>query len=152
MKFAAAPPNNHGLLTKYFGIPGNFVYKVSHQVGLKEAVLIEPLAVAVHANRQFGVNQAQTVIIFGSGIIGLLCAAVAKASSAGRVIVVDIMAPKLEFAKNYFNSGNVSTFLSTITNSPDDTAARSRFEFNIPHGCDVVIEASGAESSVLRME
>ena len=82
MRFAAAPPDAHGLLTQYYLAPEDFVYKISGGAGLQEAVLIEPLAVAVHANRQVDVRPGQDVVIFGSGTIGLLCAAVARTFGA----------------------------------------------------------------------
>ncbi|KAJ6015285.1 hypothetical protein N7540_009876 [Penicillium herquei] len=52
MSFAGSPPF-HGTLTKYYKIPADCCYKIPPSVGisfgLDEAVLIEPLAVAVHS-------------------------------------------------------------------------------------------------------
>lgn len=143
MKFAAAPPDSHGLLTQYYLAPDDFVYKISGGPGLQEAVLIEPLAVAVHANRQVDVKPGQDVVIFGSGTIGFLCAAVAKAFGAHRTILVDIIDHKLKFAKDFLRC---DTFLSKMEDSPEVTASRLRDTFDLPRGCHVVIEASGAES------
>jgi len=143
MKFAAAPPDAHGLLTQYYLAPEDFVHKIPSSAGLQEAVLIEPLAVAVHANRLVNVKPGQEVVIFGSGTIGLLCAAVAKTFGAQRTILVDVVDHKLKFAREFLGC---EVFLSKIGESPEGTASQLRETFQMPTGCDVVIEASGAES------
>ena len=44
-----------------------------------------------------------TVLVFGAGAVGLLCAAVAKLKGAGKIVMADIDAGRLEFAvKNGF--------------------------------------------------
>ncbi|KXH53544.1 hypothetical protein CSAL01_12606 [Colletotrichum salicis] len=80
------PPDSHGALTKYFIVPEDFVYKVPDEVSLQEAVLVEPTSVAVQATRLAEINYGQDVVVTGCGTIGLLCAAVAKAFGARRVI------------------------------------------------------------------
>ena len=145
MRFAAAPPDTDGMLTKYFKLPGDFCYKLPEWVGLDEGVLVEPLAVAVHAVRMIGVKPGQSVVIFGSGTVGLLSAAVAKAYGAKEVVAVDILDKKLEFAKQ-FNSS--STFKPDMAASAEENAERLVSENELGAGADAVIEASGAESSV----
>ncbi|KAF4970359.1 hypothetical protein FSARC_2615 [Fusarium sarcochroum] len=145
MKFAAAPPDVHGCLTKYFRVPEDFVYKVPEQVSLQEAVVVEPTAVAVHASRLAEIRYGQTVIIMGSGTVGLLCAAVAKAFGAERVVLVDIVQKKLDFAKTFVGC---ETFLSEPGASSEDTATKILEAFQSSEGVDAVIEASGAEKSV----
>lgn len=39
-----------------------------------------------------------TVVVFGAGAVGLLCAAVAKLKGAGKIIIADIDAGRLDFA------------------------------------------------------
>ncbi|KAI5206026.1 sorbitol dehydrogenase [Aureobasidium subglaciale] len=143
MRFAAAPPNNHGTLTKFFLVPEDFVYKIAESTSLQEAVLIEPLAVAIHANRLVDVKPGNEVIIFGSGTIGILCAAVAKSFGAYSVTLVDVVESKLAFAKKYIDC---ATFLSSSKYSPEEAASLLKSDFDMPQGCDVVIEASGAET------
>lgn len=145
MKFAACPPDTDGMLTKYFKIPADFCYKLPDGVGLDEGALVEPLAVAVHAVRMVNIKPGQTVVVFGSGTIGILSAAVAKAYGASKTIAVDLLDSKLEFAKR-FNSS--ATFKPDVTVSAKENAARLVGENSLGLGADAVIEASGAESSV----
>ena len=63
---------------------------------------MEPLSVAMHAISTVAKLRAnQTVAIFGCGPVGLLCMAVAKALGASRIIAVDIVPSRVEFAVNY---------------------------------------------------
>lgn len=63
---------------------------------------MEPLAVAVHAiNYLAQLRAGQSVIVFGAGPVGLLCMAVARALGALRVIAVDIVPARLDFAHGY---------------------------------------------------
>ena len=89
----------------------------------------------------------------GSGTIGLLVAAVALQFGAHRVILVDILASKLDFARSWLG---VETFLADPTLSPEDDAARLLKRFNLEEPgidttggrVDTLIECSGAASSI----
>lgn len=146
MKFAACPPDAHGTLTKYFKIPEDFCYKIPESMGLQEAVLVEPLAVAVHTARLAGIKPGQSVVVFGSGTIGLLCAAVSKAFGAKKVVAVDIMEEKLQFAKGYIPGCGL--FRPSAELSPEENAEKIARGHDLGDGVDAVLEASGAEASV----
>ena len=147
MLYAAAPQNGgmHGTLTKFFKQPADFCYKLPEGLSLEEGVLIEPTAVAVHAVRMVNVKPGQSVVVFGSGTVGLLCAAVAKAYGASKVVAVDILDSKLEFAEDYLKR---ATFKPDIKVSAEDNAAKMVNVHSLGLGADAVIEASGAEASV----
>ncbi|KAF2456241.1 sorbitol dehydrogenase [Lineolata rhizophorae] len=145
MRFAADPPDTHGALTKFYAAPEDFLYKIPDGVSLEGAVLVEPLAVAVHATRLGSVRPGQDVIVMGSETIGLMCGAVAKAFSANRIILVDIVEKKLEFAREHLKC---ETFFYDIKSTSEDNATGLLNAFDIADGVDAVIEASGAETSI----
>ncbi|KAK8227021.1 chaperonin 10-like protein [Phyllosticta capitalensis] len=165
MRFAAAPRNGdpaqstHGTLSKYFRIPADFCYRIPDSVGLDEAVLVEPLAVAVHAAKLAGVRHGERVVVFGAGTIGVFCAAVARAFGAAGVVVVDVLERKLEFAKRFVEKGGVEGVRPEKEKSPEENARRivqaaagissssSPSPTDLP-GVDVVLEATGAEACV----
>jgi len=60
--------------------------------------ILEPLSVAIHGTRRAALKPSSTVLIFGAGAVGLLCAAMAKVSGAKRVIIADIQAERIDFA------------------------------------------------------
>lgn len=119
---------------------------------------IEPLSVAVHAVANIGNFRAtQTIAVWGAGPVGLLCMAVAKALGAARVIAIDIVPSRLEFAKNY---AATDVFLPPATNSNEGGMEYSKRcadtmmkEFGLQERgglnvVDVVVDASGAEPSI----
>ncbi|KOC15111.1 D-xylulose reductase A [Aspergillus flavus AF70] len=145
MKFAAVPPDVHGTLTKYYRVPEDFVYKIPSGMSLQEAVLMEPLSVAVHSTRLVNITPGQTIVIMGSGSVGLLCGAVAKAFGAHRIILADILEHKLSFGSEFLDC---ETFLVSLDETPEESAARLLDMLDAPDGVDAVIEASGAEGPV----
>ena len=115
---------------------------------------MEPLSVAVHAvNTLAQLRANQTVAIFGCGPVGLLCMAVAKALGASRIIAVDIVQSRLEFAKSY---AATETFLPPRFNEGESKMDYSKRASNLmkeqlgiadrgPQAIDIVLDASGAE-------
>lgn len=161
MKFAASPDGMDGTLTKYFKLPADNCYKIPTRVGrefgLDEAVLIEPLAVAVHSVRQVGVQPGDKVVVFGAGTVGLLCAAVAREYGASVVTSVDISRDKLDFARTFIPDGRLSfeIVIPDQTLSAEESAqllcdvhAGARIIGSDIPGYDIAIEATGAESCI----
>lgn len=80
-------------------------------------------------------------------------AAVARQFGAHRVILVDILERKLEFARGYLG---VETFCADVGSTPEDDAGKLLTEFGLEEfgidttggKVDTVIEASGAASSI----
>ncbi|GKU20720.1 unnamed protein product [Fusarium langsethiae] len=144
MVFAATPPHN-GTLTGFWTAPSDFCYKLPDCMTLQEGALIEPLAVAVHIARQAQITPGASVIVMGAGPVGLLYAMVAKSFGAVKVISVDIVQSKLDFAKDIMASTH--TYRSQRI-PPEDNAAALLLQCDLDQGADVVIDASGAEPSI----
>lgn len=149
IKFAAAPgppEDTHGTLCKYYRVAEDFVYKIGDEMSLEEAVLVEPLSVGVHSVKLGDVRPGETVVIMGSGTIGLMCGAVAKAFGAHRIILVDVLPKKLEFAKRYLDC---DTFQYLVDSSAEENAKSLLSTLGRqPMVVDTVIEASGVASSI----
>lgn len=122
-------------------------------MGLDEAVLVEPLAVGVHAVKLGDIKPGETVVVMGSGTIGMMCAAVARQYGAHRIIIVDILEKKLEFAASYLKC---ETFQASKTATAEENAVTLLKKFDLEEEgidtfggrVDTVIEASGATSSI----
>lgn len=146
MKFAASPDTVPGTLCKYFKLPEDFCFKLPEHVSLEEGVLLEPTSVAVHMARLINVKHGDSVVVFGSGTVGLLCGAVAKAFGAEKIVLVDILQRKLDFAKTFVKG--CGTFVPDSKASAEENAAKMVAHFGLEDGADIVMEASGAEPSV----
>ncbi|KAI0736184.1 xylitol dehydrogenase [Fomitopsis betulina] len=154
--FAATPPYD-GTLARYYRIPADITYKLPEHLSLEDGAMIEPLSVAIHAVANVADFHAnQSIVVFGAGPVGLLCMAVAKALGASRVIAVDIVQNRLDFAK---------TFAATDVYLPppmEKDEPRLRYsernakklmadlgiEERGSRGINLVVDASGAEVSI----
>jgi D-xylulose reductase len=143
MRFAATPPI-HGTLTGLWNAPADFCYKLPDNVSLEEGAMIEPLAVAVHITKQATVKPGDSVVVMGAGPVGLLCAAVARAYGASKVVSVDIVQSKLDLATSF---ASTHSYLSQRISAEENAAALKKAA-GLGRGADVVIDASGAEPSI----
>lgn len=124
---------------------------------LSGIVQMEPLAVGVHSVSNLGGFRAsQSIVVFGCGPVGLLCMAVARALGASRIIAVDIVPSRLEFAKAY---AATETYLPPKFEEGETKNDYSRRNANLmksqlgieergKNAIDLVIDASGAEVSI----
>ncbi|KAF3399139.1 Sorbitol dehydrogenase [Talaromyces pinophilus] len=95
---ASRDPPIQGTLQEYYNHPAAFVHHLPESLSFVEGALIEPLSVALHAVRRSKLIAGQNVLILGAGTIGLLCAAVCKATGASDVTIVDVDQTRLDFA------------------------------------------------------
>lgn len=144
IRFDAAPPYTDGTLCRFFKAPEDFVFKIPDSFSQEEAVLVQPFSVAVHGARLADLKAGQTILVQGSGTIGLLAAAVPKAFGPHSVYIADINEKKLEFARSFVDC---KTFLSDTSATPFDEARRFKAVMGLEDGADVVLECSGVESS-----
>jgi D-xylulose reductase len=119
--------------------------------------MMEPLAVGVHSVYTLAqVRPNQVVAVFGAGPVGLLAMAVARACGARRVIAIDIMESRLEFAKSY---AATDVFCPPKPHKDESQIAYSKRSNETLKkglgvadtgvaGVDVVIEATGAEACI----
>ena len=156
VRFAATPPID-GTLGRYYRIPADLAYALPSHLTLEDGAMMEPLSVAVHAVSTLGSFRAgKNVAVFGCGPVGILCMAVAKAMGASRVIAVDIVQGRLDFAKSYAATDVFLPPSPEKDESKPDLSRRSakamKEKLNIPDrglgSIDLVIDASGAEVSV----
>jgi L-iditol 2-dehydrogenase len=137
--FFATPPY-HGVLTNYVSHPEDMCFKLPENVSNLEGALVEPLAVGLHASDQGGVKLGDTVVIFGTGCIGLMTILACKAKGASKIIVVDILDNRLQTAKKIG--------ATHIINAKDCNAIDKIEEITEGKGADVVIDTAGAEATV----
>lgn len=140
IEFLATPPYN-GDLARYHVHAADFCYKLPDNVSFEEGALLEPLSVGVHACQRAGVTVGRNVLICGAGPIGLVSLLTAKAMGAARVIVIDIIASRLEFAKQLG-----ADVIMTVELSSEPRANASVITKLLGCQPDVTIECSGAES------
>ncbi|THV08450.1 GroES-like protein [Dendrothele bispora CBS 962.96] len=154
--FAATPPYD-GTLGRYYRVLGDLTYSLPENLTLEDGAMMEPLSVGVHSVATLGgFRHNQSVVVFGCGPVGLLCMAVAKALGAKRIIAVDIVPSRLEFAKSYAGSETYLPPAPEKDESKIDYSLRNAenmkktlgIEDRGPNSINLVVEASGAEVSI----
>lgn len=129
-------------------LPGTKIYKVPDDMPLRLASLSEPLTSCIRAlNRAVrvgGFKAGNTVVIQGSGPIGILAIAAAREMGAGRVIVVGAPeAPRLALARRFGAEATV------CLDDHTEPAARINAVRSIVggFGADLVMDCSGHPSA-----
>jgi len=134
VRFWATPPV-HGCLRPTVVHPAAFTFKLPDRVSFGEGAMVEPLAVGLHAANKARLRPGDVAVVLGAGTIGTLTALAALAGGCSRVIISDVLAPKLEIAAAL---GPI-TPVNVRTENLADAVRRATGGW----GADVVFEASG---------
>jgi 2-desacetyl-2-hydroxyethyl bacteriochlorophyllide A dehydrogenase len=119
-----------GCFAEYLVLDEKKLMKVPDSVDLRQAALVEPLAVALHIAGRGGFSAVKHLGVVGAGPIGLLTVIAAKSMSVKRITVIDISPDRLELA------GRVGA--AVLNSFPAD-------EGDAP---DIVVEAVGLETTL----
>ncbi|KAI9448159.1 xylitol dehydrogenase [Lactarius indigo] len=148
MSFAATPPKD-GTLTRYYRLPEDLVYTLPEGLSLEDGAMMEPLSVGVHSVfTQAKLQPNQSIAVFGCGPIGLLAMAVARAIGASRIIAIDIVESRLNFAKTYAATDDGESKIAYSRRSAGLLKETLGVEDRGDKAIDVVLDASGAEVSI----
>ena len=71
---------------------------IPDNVSFEEAAMVEPCAVCLHAIKKAQISKGNSVLIYGAGTIGLLCAMWAKVFGAERIFISDPSLERMSFA------------------------------------------------------
>ena len=133
-----------GGFAEYIKIPQTLLHKIPEKTNLVDAALTEPTAICIHALTELGkVKAGDCTVILGAGPIGLLSAVVARKLGAGCVIVAGTdrdVSVRLKAAKKLG--------ADAVVNVQKDNLADFVEDISDGVGADVVIEASGAPSTI----
>lgn len=95
---AATWPHTQGAMSDLLVVESSMVRVLPEGLPLRRAALAEPLGVALHGIALGGGVAGKSVLVSGSGPIGLLALAAAVAQGATRVVATDLAAGPLERA------------------------------------------------------
>lgn len=113
---------------------------IPEEMSVEQAVLIEPLACAMHAVERGNIGHADVVVISGLGAIGLGMVSVARKLQPKLIIGLDLRQKRLDKALEFG--------ADLVFNPVEEDVISKIMELTDGYGCDVYIEASGSEKSV----
>lgn len=141
--FKSTPPHD-GQLAKYITHPARWLHKIPASISYEEGALLEPLSVAIAAIDRVRAQFGRPLLITGSGPIGLLILAVAKATGVHPIAITDVQQGRLDYAKSM---GATFTYKIDPSKSELETAKEIRALFPNGEGADHTLECTGIESS-----
>jgi L-iditol 2-dehydrogenase len=130
VEFTGAPPH-HGAMREYITASPKQIFAVPDGFSPDDAVMLEPLGIALHALDLAKLKPMASVTVLGCGTIGLLLLQVAKLCGAGTLYMVDPLEYRLEVAKKLG--------ADVVVKSHQDVLEQTN-----GRGTDVVIEATNS--------
>jgi len=79
-----------GAFGEYVAIPEDKVFRLPDGLSFEKGALIEPFAVAIHAAEMAQIRLGDSVLIMGSGTIGLATLVALREAGAARIIATDV--------------------------------------------------------------
>lgn len=118
----------------------DLIVKIPDNMRDEEAAMVEPTAVALHAIDLANIKVGDHVLVIGAGIIGDLCAEIAKLNGAEEVVISEVnekrglKAVSLGCADKYYDAKKEDFMAKVLEDNP--------------YGFDVVIDCSGVSAAV----
>jgi len=131
-RWAAIGVTQPGAIAQYVAVPARNCWQVPDEIAIEAAALVEPLSCAVRGYDVLRSQLANSVLIVGTGTMGLMMLELAKRAGAATVSVVDVNPDRLDTAK-----------LLGCT-----TAASSIDELERPRGWDLVVDCTGNATAI----
>ncbi len=125
-----------GAFAEYCVVTPKGACKLPEGLDYRVAAFTEPVSCAVHCLDQAGIRVGETVAIVGGGPMGQIIVQLARATGAGRLIMVTRSPEKLELAKRLGASDTIS--------ARESDPVGALMDLTDGLGADVVIEAVGS--------
>ena len=131
------PYRRHGAFAEFVAVPRRIVYRLPDSLSYEQAALIEAASVAVHAVALS--PKAETAVVVGAGMIGVLTLQALRAAGCSRVIAFDVDRARLESA---------ARLGATTIHSKDADAVERVREMTDGRGVELAIECVGATEPI----
>jgi len=89
----------HGAFAEYVAVPSWIVSNIPDHMSFVDASLLEPASIGTHAANRAPMSKGDTVVVIGTGTIGLFILQGARLRGASKVIAVDVDDFRLDVAK-----------------------------------------------------
>ncbi|MFH0795836.1 MAG: zinc-binding dehydrogenase [Candidatus Omnitrophota bacterium] len=125
-----------GAYAEYIMMPDRHLFHLPDPVSFDNGAMVEPAATALYSVTRANVKIADTVLVHGTGPIGIMAAKLAKLCGAVKVIITGRKEFKLQKA--------LALGADFAINTTRENLAENVREYAGPGGVDKVIEASGS--------
>ncbi|GHS87608.1 putative zinc-type alcohol dehydrogenase-like protein YjmD [Synergistales bacterium] len=129
-----------GFCREYVAVDASYLHHCPTDMKDELIALVEPLAVGVGAVKRGGEYKGANIAVVGAGTIGNCVAQAAQALGAGKVLIADVSAPKLEFAKQCGIEYCADTTKVSLSDAIQDAFGSRK--------ADIIIDAAGVPASL----
>ncbi|MGQ9852706.1 MAG: zinc-dependent alcohol dehydrogenase [Candidatus Oleimicrobiaceae bacterium] len=139
LRFLGSPGGPHGCMAQYILMPEACCHPLPPQVSLRQAVIAEPLAIALHSLRLLGPRPPRSMVVFGAGPLGLCVVAAARAKGVGQIFVIEPLA---------WRGRTALSLGAQWWADPGNTQVVPELLAAVPEGVEVVVECCGAQQAL----
>ncbi len=130
----------HGAFAEFVAVPSRILYRLPDTLPFDQAAMIEPVSIAVHAVQRITIAATDTVVVVGSGMIGLLIVQALRWAGAKRIVAVDLAENRLTLARRL---GATHTFNPSTSDVAAEVARLTE-----GRGADAAFEVVGLTPTV----
>lgn len=136
-------PDCNGALRDYMAHPARLCVSVPDELSDDDVVVLEPLAISVHALDRAAIQSFEPALVLGAGPIGLTVTMLLASAGVGPIIVTDKLDYRLDLARRL---GATHTF-----NPLRDDVTAEVLRLTDGHGSPAVFEAAGVPETFTQM-
>ena len=129
-----------GAFAEYVIVPKHIAFRLPDGLSFEHAAMLEPVSVAVHAVNLTPLHLADSAVVVGAGMIGLLCIQALRLAGCSRIFAVDLEENRLALAREV---GADEAFHPKSCDLKQEVLDRTNGQ-----GAAVAIEAVGATEPV----
>jgi 2-desacetyl-2-hydroxyethyl bacteriochlorophyllide A dehydrogenase len=129
----------NGGIAQYSIVPLSQAYLIPNDFPLSFAAFTEPLSCCIHGIEKADIKLNDSIVIVGTGTIGLIMIQLARLKGASKVIAVDVSDEKLTLSRKF----NADYTFNIKKDNPEKT-----IKDLTSGGADVVIECAGNSSAL----
>ncbi len=134
--FLGCPGQADGCLADRIVMPARSCFPIPDEMTNNQAVLLEPYAIGLYAQRLAGAMEGKSVAIFGAGPIGLCVLAACRAAGARATYITEIRPDRIAKARQF---GPEEVIDASAGGVVEAITARE------PEGVDVAFECAGEQ-------
>jgi L-iditol 2-dehydrogenase len=138
-RFLGQPGELSGALAEYLVLPQECCYPIPDSMTSRQAAMIEPLSIGVHAQRLVQMEPSSTIAILGSGPIGLSVLLACRAAADCTAYMTDLIDRRLAMA---------AQLGARWTGNPRQTDILKAICEAEPAGVDFVFECAGEQETL----
>jgi L-iditol 2-dehydrogenase len=138
-RFLGCPNQQHGCMCQLLVMPAACCFRVPAHLSAGAAVMVEPFAIGLHAQRLWGSAEGKAVAVLGAGPVGLCVLAALRLAGASAVALTDRLGYRLDMAR---------ALGASSTHHSERSDVVREIEQAHPNGVAAVFDCSGEQAAL----